>query len=52
VEPPVEDLAQTGEPDLESLRQRAAHAGLIDDDTLVFRLKFHVVKPKGDNTLT
>lgn len=40
-----EDLAQTGEPDIESLRRRAAHAGPIDDDTLVFRVEFHVVAP-------
>jgi len=45
-----DDLARTGEPDLESLRQRAAHAGPIDDDTLVFRVEFHVVMPKGHNT--
>jgi hypothetical protein len=38
-----EDLAQTGEPDLETLRGRAAHAGPIDDDTLVYRVEFHVV---------
>ena len=37
------DLARTGEPDLESLRRRAAHAGPIDDDTLVHRVEFHVV---------
>src|SRR5204862_2333503 len=35
-----EDLARTGEADLESLRQRAAHAGPIDDDTLVYRVEF------------
>jgi hypothetical protein len=46
-----DDLARTGEPDLESLRQRAAHAGPIDDDTLVFRVEFRVVRPKG-HTLT
>jgi len=39
-----EDLAQTGEPDLESLRRRAAHAGPIDDDTSVYRIEFHVVR--------
>ena len=39
----AEDLALTGEPDLESLRRRAAHAGPIDDDTLVYRIEFHVV---------
>ena len=38
-----DDLARTGEPDLESLRQRAAHAGPIDDDTVLFRIEFHVV---------
>ena len=43
-----EDLAQTGEPDLESLRRRAAHAGPIDDDTFVYRIEFHVVRgPDG-----
>jgi hypothetical protein len=43
-----EDLAQTGEADLESLRRRAAHAGPIDDDTFVYRIEFHVVKgPDG-----
>ena len=40
----AEDLAQTGEPDLESLRRRAAHAGPIDDDTFVYRVEFHVVR--------
>jgi hypothetical protein len=39
-----DDLARTGEPDLERLRRRAAHAGPIDDDTLVFRVEFHVVQ--------
>jgi len=38
-----DDLVRTGEPDVESLRQRAAHAGPIHDDTLVFRVEFHVV---------
>jgi len=37
-----EDLARTGEPDLEALRARAAHAGPIHDDTLVYRVEFHV----------
>jgi hypothetical protein len=41
----ADDLARTGEPDLESLRRRAAHAGPIHDDTLVFRVEFHVVEP-------
>lgn len=39
----AEDLAQTGEPDIETLRHRAAHAGPIHDDTLVYRVEFHVV---------
>jgi hypothetical protein len=43
-----EDLAPTGEPDLESLRRRAAHAGPIDDNTLVYRVEFHVVPPAPD----
>jgi hypothetical protein len=38
-----EDLARTGEPDLEALRRRAAHAGPIHDDTLVYRVELHVV---------
>ena len=37
------DVDSAGERDLESLRQRAAHAGTIADDTLVYRLEFHVV---------
>jgi len=37
-----DDLARTGEPDLETLRRRAAHAGPIHDDTLVYRVEFHV----------
>ncbi len=43
-----EDLALTGEPDLESLRRRAAHAGPIDDDTLVYRVEFHVASKPDD----
>lgn len=38
-----EDLARTGEPDLEALRRRAAHAGPIHDDTLVYRVELRVV---------
>ena len=40
---PAEDLARTGEPDLETLRRRAAHAGPIHDDTLLYRVEFHVL---------
>jgi hypothetical protein len=39
-----EDLARTGEPDLETLRRRAAHAGPIHDDTFLYRVEFHVVR--------
>ncbi|MBV9485269.1 MAG: ASCH domain-containing protein [Frankiaceae bacterium] len=37
-----DDVARSGEPDLETLRARAAHAGPIDDNTLVWRIEFHV----------
>ena len=37
------DLRRSGEADLETLRRRAAHAGPISDDTLVYRVEFHVV---------
>jgi len=43
-----EDLARTGEPDREALRRRAAHAGPIDDDTLLYRVEFHVVGQEPD----
>ena len=37
------DVERAGEPDLESLRRRTAHAGPVHDDTLVYRIEFHVV---------
>ena len=37
------DVKRSGERDREALRSRAAHAGPIDDDTLVYRIDFHVV---------
>ncbi len=37
------DVRRCGEENLESLRQRAAHAGPITDDTLLYRVEFHVV---------
>jgi hypothetical protein len=37
----VADLRRAGEPDRETLRRRAAHAGPIDDDTPVYRIEFH-----------
>ncbi|UQX89298.1 ASCH domain-containing protein [Jatrophihabitans telluris] len=39
-----DDLRDSGEADLESLRRRAAHAGSIQDDTLLYRIGFHVVR--------
>jgi hypothetical protein len=39
------DVRRAGEPDRETLRRRAAHAGPIDEDTLVYRIRFHVVPP-------
>jgi hypothetical protein len=38
-----EDLRRSGETDREALRRRAAHAGPISDDTLVYRVEFHPV---------
>lgn len=37
------DVRRAGEHDRESLRARAAHAGPITDDTLLYRIAFHVV---------
>ena len=42
---PGKDVRRAGEPDRETLRQRAAHAGPIDEDTLVYRIEFHPVSP-------
>ena len=42
-----EDVRQSGERDREALRERAAHAGPIGEDTLVYRIAFHAVSP-GD----
>jgi hypothetical protein len=39
----ADDVLRSGEPDRESLRRRAAHAGPIGDDTLVYRIGFHLV---------
>jgi hypothetical protein len=41
----AKDVGRAGEPDRETLRQRAAHAGPIDEDTLVYRIEFHAVSP-------
>jgi hypothetical protein len=37
------DIRLSGEPDRETLRRRAAHAGPIADDTLVYRIEFHLI---------
>lgn len=37
------DIRRAGEVDLESLRKRAAHSGPIHDDTVLYRIEFHVV---------
>jgi hypothetical protein len=44
-----DDVRQAGEPDREALRRRAAHAGPIDDGTLLYRVEFH---PVHGNTTT
>jgi len=38
------DVLRAGEPDREALRRRAAHAGPIDDSTLLYRVEFHPVR--------
>lgn len=43
----AEDVTRAGEPDRETLRRRTAHAGPVDEDTLVYRIAFHVVSPAG-----
>ena len=37
------EVRRTGSQHREALRALAAHAGPIDDDTLVYRIEFHVV---------
>jgi hypothetical protein len=37
------DVRRAGETDLESLRRRAAHAGPIHDETVLYRIEFHVL---------
>jgi hypothetical protein len=39
----ADDGRRAGEPDRETMRERAAHAGPIDEDTLVYRIEFHAV---------
>ncbi len=40
------DVRRAGEPDRETMRNRAAHAGPIDEDTLVYRIELHAVSPE------
>jgi hypothetical protein len=47
----TEDVRRAGEPDRETLRQRAAHAGPIDEDTLVYLIEFHAVTAADSATL-
>jgi hypothetical protein len=42
-----EDVRRAGEPDRETLRRRAAHAGPIDEETLIYRIELHALSP-GD----
>ena len=41
------DVRRAGEPDRETLRDRAAHAGPIGEDTLVYRIELHPVSDEG-----
>jgi hypothetical protein len=37
------DVRACGEPDRETLRSRTAHAGPVEDRTIVYRIEFHAV---------
>jgi hypothetical protein len=37
-----DDVRRSGEASREALRQRAAHAGPVSDDTLLYRVEFHL----------
>ncbi len=39
----ADDVSRSGEQDREAVRRRAAHAGPVHDDTVVYRIEFHVV---------
>jgi hypothetical protein len=41
------EVRRAGEPDRETLRHRAAHAGPIDEDSLVYRIEFHSLSAGG-----
>jgi hypothetical protein len=40
------DVRRSGEKDREALRRRAADASPIDQDTLLYRVEFHIVGPE------
>jgi hypothetical protein len=40
------DVRRAGEMDRETLRDRAAHGGPIDEDTFVYRIELHAVRPE------
>lgn len=39
----AEDVRRAGELDREAFRRRAAHAGPIDEETLVYRIEFRAI---------
>lgn len=41
----ADDVRRSGEESREALRARAAHAGPIEDATLLHRIEFHLVDP-------
>lgn len=41
----TDDVCRCGESDREALRDRASHAGPVSDNTLVYRIEFHVAEP-------
>ena len=43
----ADDVRRSGEKDREALRRRAAHAGPIADDTLLYRVEFHLAGSPG-----
>src|SRR6201996_113953 len=47
----AQDVRRAGEPDRETLRRRAAHAGPIDEDTLVYRIELHAVETTTASSL-
>jgi hypothetical protein len=43
----ADDVRRSGEQDREALRRRAAHAGPVADDTLLYRVEFHLTGSPG-----